>query len=418
MILDALHARSKAPNAVVRPVTATAAMFSATAEPVTRQNAMKLTAVNRAVEVLSDSMAKMPTFIMDGKTKKHLENHPVLPLLTVRPNEAMTPSVHKKMLEVNRLLTGNAYDWIVRDPKTGRPVELIPVPGDLVQPFRDTKGHVWYFVTSPITGQLMTLSGEDMCHFKAFSYDGINGVSVLSRAADVIRSGRAAQQYASSLYENAGTPSGVLTIDTDLNGTLEVKREDGTTEQVKIKDQIRKEWEKAHSGPSNAHRVAILDMGMKYQPISISPRDVQFVESVDTTVQDIARAFGVPLYKLQSGKQAYSSNEQNSIDYIVSTLHPIVTQYEEERTWKLLRDSEIRAGLEIRMNLAAELKGDFNARANWYETMRNCGVFSPNDICALEDLPDVPGGDSRYASWNYGPLEHWAELSVKRNGGG
>lgn len=417
MILDALHVRSKLPNAAVRPVTAATAMFSSTAEPVTRQNAMKLTAVNRAVEVLSDSMAKMPTFIMDGKTKKHLADHPVLPLLTIRPNEAMPPSVFKKMLEASRLLTGNGYCWIVRDPKTGRPVELIPVPGELVQPFRDTKGHMWYFITNPVTGQLMTLDGESVCHLKAFSYDGINGVSVLSRAADVIRSGRAAQQYASSLYENAGTPSGVLTIDTDLNGTLEVKREDGTTEQVKIKDQIRKEWEKAHSGPSNAHRVAILDMGMKYQPISISPRDVQFVESVDTTVQDIARVFSVPLYKLMSGKQSYNSNEQNSIEYIVGTLHPIVTQYEEEWTWKLLRDSEIRAGLEIRMNIMAELKGDFNARANWYRTMREVGVFSPNDICALEDLPDVPGGDSRYASWNYGPLEKWAELSIKRNGG-
>ncbi len=420
MLLDALQRKhSRDPTAMARPITAATSAISSNSmgESVTKTNAMKLTAVNRCVEILSDSMAKLPCFVMDGKTKQHLEEHPILPLLTIRPNEGMTPSAHKKMLEANRLMTGNSYDWIVRDPKSGRPVELIPVPGELVQPFRDTKGHMWYFITNPVNGQLMTLPGEDVCHFKAFSYDGITGISVLSRAADVIRSGRAAQQYASSIYENAGTPSGVLTIDTDLNGTMNVTRGDGKVETVKIKDEVRREWEKAHAGPANAHRVAILDMGMKYQPISISPKDVQFVESTDVTVQDIARAFGVPLYKLQSGKQAYSSNEQNAIEYIVGTLHPIVTGYEEEWTWKLLNNSEIANRLEIRMNMMAELKGDFSSRANWYKTMREIGVFSPNDICALEDIPDVPGGNSRYASWNYGPLDRWEDLSVRRNGG-
>lgn len=419
MLVNALQRnRVRSPTAMERPMVPGVSVYtSAGGETVTKGNAMKLSAVSRCVEVLSDSMAKLPQFIMQSQTKEHLTQHPLLPLLTARPNEAMSPSVAKKLLETDRLLCGNAYEWIVRDPRTGRPRELIPVPAELVQPFRDTKGHIWYYVTNPVNGQLMTLSGEDICHYKAFSYDGLTGVSVLSRAQDVVRSGRAAQQYAGSLYENAGTPSGVLTIDTDLNGTVDVPQADGTVQTVRIKDQVRAEWEKAHAGPSNAHRIAILDHGLKYQPISISPKDVQFVESSEVTVQDIARFFGVPLYKLQSGKQAYSSNEQNAIEYIVGTLHPIVTGYEEERTWKLLLPSELEKGLEIRINMMAELKGDFSARANWYKTMREIGVFSPNDICALEDLPQVPGGESRYASWNYGPLERWEELSIKRNGG-
>ena len=99
----------------------------------------------------------------------------------------------------------------------------------------------------------------------------------------------------------------------------------------------------------------------------------------------------------------------------MSTLHPIVSQYEEELTWKLLTPSEIGRGLEIRMNMMAELRGDFGSRGTWFRTLREIGAFSVNDIRALEDLPDVEGGDERYASLNYVPLSLWRELSVNRN---
>ena len=125
----------------------------------------------------------------------------------------------------------------------------------------------------------------------------------------------------------------------------------------------------------------------------------------------------MPLYKLNEGKQAYGSNEQNAIEYVVGTLHPIVTQYEEEQSYKLLTDSELAAGLELRINMMAELKGDTASRANWYRTMSELSVFSPDDIAALEDLPNVPGGNRRRASLNYVPLDLWPELSAQRNGG-
>lgn len=182
------------------------------------------------------------------------------------------------------------------------------------------------------------------------------------------------------------------------------------------KDLIRNEWEKRHAGPTNAQRIAVLDYGLKYNPISISNKDAQFVEQSELSVQDIARFFGVPLYKLQAGKQSYSSNEQNAIEYVVSTLHPIVTQWEEEMTWKLLPPSEA-VKLKIRINMMAELRGDFASRATWYKAMREIGGYSINDILALEDLPDVEGGDERYASLNYVPVSVWRELSLKRNGG-
>ena len=137
----------------------------------------------------------------------------------------------------------------------------------------------------------------------------------------------------------------------------------------------------------------------------------------ELSVQDIARFFGVPLYKLQAGKQSYSSNEQNAVEYVVGTLHPIVTQYEQELTYKLLTMSEIEKGLEIKINMLAELKGDTGSRSTWYRNMREISAFSPNDIRALEDLPDIEGGDEYSASLNYVPLSDWKRLSQERAAG-
>ena len=181
-----------------------------------------------------------------------------------------------------------------------------------------------------------------------------------------------------------------------------------------MKDLLRREWERVHYGPNNAHRVAILDLGLDYKPIAASNQEAQFIESKEVSIRDIARYFGIPLYKLQEGKQSYSSNEQNAIEYVVGTLHPIITQYEEEQTWKLLLKSQVDAGLEVRINMMAELRGDTKARGDWYKTMVEIGAFSVNNVAALENMPDVPGGDDRRASLNYVPLSMWSELSRMR----
>jgi phage portal protein BeeE len=126
--------------------------------------ARKLSAVDRCIEVLSDSMAKLPNFVIDNRSREHVP-HDILYLLNVRPNEAMTPAIRKKVLETSRLEGGNGYDWIIRDPSTGLPKELIPVPWQLVQQWHDEIGRIWYDVTHPLTGELMRLPNEDVCHY-------------------------------------------------------------------------------------------------------------------------------------------------------------------------------------------------------------------------------------------------------------
>ena len=420
-IRDGLRAVARSPSVrkAVTTSTLVAAGYPATGTETGETFARKLSAVDRCIELLSDSMGKLPCFIMDNRTRERVDL-PQLRLLNVRPNEAMTPFIRKKVLETSRQVNGNGYDWIVRNPRTGRIDELIPVPGNLVEPWQDISGRVWYTVTHPWTGEPMVLPNEDICHYKAATRDGLKGVATLRRASETIASARAQQQYELSFYESGGQPSGVLETDSPLGGYAKdrdgkvLTRADGSA--VTLKDQLRSEWEKVHAGPRNGHRVAILDYGLKYKPISASNADAQFVESKEVSIRDIARYFGIPLYKLQEGKQAYGSNEQNAIEYVVGTLHPIITQYEEEMTWKLLSMSQVDAGLEIRINMMAELRGDTSARGKWYQIMLQEGVFSVNHVLALEDLPDVPGGEHRRASLNYVPAEDWPELSRLRAG--
>ena len=398
----------------VTPAALVAAGYPAAGAEDPETYARKLSAVDRCMSILAGSMAKLPNFVMDANTRERVK-HPLLHLLNVRPNEAMAPSVRKEVLENSRNEGGNGYDWIMRDSRTGRVVELIPVPWYLVEPWKDTGGHIWYTVTHPLTGEPMVLPQEDVCHYKGATRDGLKGISVLRRASDTLAEARAAQEYNLTYYQSGGQPSGILRTGADLGGYAKdpngkvLTRKDGSW--ITRKDQLRSEWEKVHAGPKNAHRVAILDLDLDYKPIAASNQEAQFIENKEVSIRDIARYFGVPLYKLGEGKESYSSNEQNAIEYVVGTLHPIITQYEEEQTWKLLTDQEISAGLEIRINMMAELRGDTAARANWYRVMREIGGFSVNDLMRLEDMPDVPGGDKRQASLNYVPLEDWAELS-------
>lgn len=359
--------------------------------------AMKLSAVNRCVQVISDSMGKLPVRVLDRITKKPSNNHYLEYMLTVRTNEDMTPSDYKKLMETRVMLKGNAYALIWRDPRSGEPRELIPL--EHCWTVRD-QGQLWYLAKNPKTGEYRKLWPENVIHYRYYAEDGINGISVLSHAKNVINTASASQDYEQKYYAQRARPDGILTIDSSL-----------TTE---AKEEVRKQWETFHRGADNAFRVAVMDLGMKYQPIGVTPKDSQFIESKEISIKDIARFFGVPLYKLQEGKQSYNSNEQNSIEYIVDTLHPRVQRYNEEDTYKLLFEGDIRQDLRISRNMMAELKGDYKSRGEWYKVMHQVGAFSPNDILELEDMPATEGGDVHSASLNYVPLHRFEELSEKR----
>lgn len=377
-------------------------------------DAEKLSAVYASIDIRSGDIASLPDYVFNRFSKERDSKHPILLLLNVRPNVMMTPFVRRKLLEYSILTTGDACDWIIRDPITRRPTELIPLPGTLFNRVFDNHRNIWYQVTDPITKELFYVPQEDICDYKDATHDGINGVTPLTYARDVVQSGLAAQTYNRAFYENGGQPSGILMVDQPLSDS-EYDAEGNPTGRT-IKDVLRAEWEKNQGGPMNAHKIAILDYGLKYQPLGISQKDAMFVEQQKLTVEDIARFFKMPPYKIASGKQSYNSNQQQSIEY-AGFLRPSIIQREQERTYKLLTPSDLDEGWEIRVNMMALLRSNDEARANYYKAMKEVGAYSVDDILALEDMPAVPGGNLHQASLNYVPLELWEQLSISRNDG-
>lgn len=177
---------------------------------------------------------------------------------------------------------------------------------------------------------------------------------------------------------------------------------------------MRQAWEAIHRGPGNAFRVAVLDLGLKYQPISMTNTDAQFVESNEVRVADVCRFFGVPLHLAYAGKQSYQSNEQNGIEYVNYTLLGYETQWDQEDTYKLLLPGERAGRVRIKRELKVFLKGDTAAQAAWLQAMRILGAYNADEIRALDDRPTIPGGSAYYASLNYVPQELWPILSLIR----
>ena len=379
-----------------------------------RDRAMKISTVNRCVEVLSNSMGVLPLYIMNGSTKERLEDHRLGRVLWGRANEAMTSFDYNRLMLCNQILRGNAYAWINRDPRTGYPAELIPLPPDYVALRFDGAGHLWYQFTHPVTGEPFLLRNEDVLHYKAYSEDGLTGISVLRRAALTLDTARSAQRYENSVWRSGGQPSGILTTDSDLGGEYEVVQPDGSKVLVDPKEQIRRAWEAVHRGADNALRVAVLDLGLKYQPISMTNTDAQFVESNEVRVADVCRFFGVPLHLAYAGKQSYQSNEQNGIEYVNYTLLGYETQWDQEDTYKLLLPGERAGRVRVKRELKVFLKGDTAAQAAWLQAMRILGAYNADEIRALDDRPAIPGGSAYYASLNYVPQALWPVLSLIR----
>lgn len=418
MILDLLRRKTPSDN-IAESLTLMSADGWPREDDSSTSSAMKISAVNSCVEIISNTVAKLPWFILDETSKKRVNDHYLGHVLWERPNEMMSPFDFEKYVTQLVLCAGNCYVWNYRDG-AGRTVERIPLPPGMCFPYFDPSIGKWcYIATEPKTHKQYRLDPTDVSHYKMYTEDGVTGISVLRRAAKSIEVAKLAERYEREMYRTGGRPSGTLQTDADLGGTVKVKKGDNDFEEISKKEQVRRAWDKVHAGPDNAFKVAVLDHGLKYQPIDMmSPADAKLVESKSVSIADICRFFCVPANKLGEGKQSYASNEQNDLEFLGQTIQPIVTQREQENTYKLLTLSERQKfNLRCRMNMDAALRSDAKSRAEVERIYRDTGVYSVNDICDIEDRPSVPGGDTRYASLNFVPLEMFKELALAKQRG-
>jgi HK97 family phage portal protein len=160
-------------------------------------------------------------------------------------------------------------------------------------------------------------------------------------------------------------------------------------------------------GSSNSGKVAVLEEGMKYTPISISPEQAQFLETRKFQINEIARIFRVPPHMVGDlEKSSFSNIEQQSLEFVKYTLDPWVVRWEQSIQRTLLSPEEKKRYF-VKFNLEGLLRGDYQSRMNGYATARQNGWMSANDIRELENLDRIPaeeGGDLYLINGNMLPL--------------
>ncbi|KRN88726.1 phage portal protein [Ligilactobacillus ceti] len=368
--------------------------ISSSGSKVNEKTAMQMTAVYSCVRVLSETLASLPIHIYEVTNNKREKaiNHPLYKVLHDEPNPEMTSFIFRETLMSHLLLWGNAYAQIIRNGR-GEVLGLYPLMPDKMTVDRDDSGHIYYeYKSSGMGGESIKLSESDVLHIPGLGFDGLVGYSPIAMAKNAIGMAIATEEYGAKFFSNGATPSGIL----EHPGT------------VKNPQAMRESWSKGFSG-NNAHKVAILEEGMKYTPISISPNEAQFLETRKFQINEIARIFRVPPHMVGDlEKSSFSNIEQQSLEFVKYTLDPWVSRWEQAITKKLLSDEE-KQKYSIKFNVDGLLRGDYQSRMNGYAVGRQNGWMSANDIRALENLDMISkedGGDLYLVNGNMLPLKN------------
>ena len=238
---------------------------------------------------------------------------------------------------------------------------------------------------------MVRLSPYDVLHIPGLGFDGLVGYSPIAMAKNAIGLAIAAEEYGSKFYANGATPSGIL----EYPGT------------VKEPDKVRESWNAGFGGSSNAHKIAVLEEGMKYTPISISPNEAQFLETRKFQINEIARIFRVPPHMVGDlEKSSFSNIEQQSLEFVKYTLEPWLVRWEQAMQRSLIPQDD-KSKYFIKFNVDGLLRGDYQSRMQGYATARQNGWMSANDIRELENLDRIPaedGGDLYLINGNMMPL--------------
>lgn len=371
---------------------------SSSGKTVNEKTALSVSAVYACVRVLSESLASLPLDLfkyLQNKGSEKDREHPLYRVLHDEPNPEMT-SFNFRETEMSHLLTfGNAYSQIIRN-YGGQVIGLYPLMPDRMEVHRDDdSGDIFYVyrvrkddaVVGLKTGDPVRLEAEDVLHIPGLGFDGLIGYSPIAMMRDSIGASLAADEYSAKFYENGATPSGVL----EHPGVL------------KDPKKLRESWHAAYGGSGNAGKVAILEEGLTFKSISISPADAQLIEARKFQIEDIARIFRVPPHMIGDLEHAtYSNIEHQSLEFVKYTLGPWMVRWEQAMDRALLNDAEKRDHY-IQFNAEGLLRGDLQSRNNAYAVARQNGWMSANDIRRKEGLDLIPeelGGDRYLCNGN------------------
>ena len=346
---------------------------------VNERTAMQTTAVYSCVRILAETIASLPlhTYAYTDNGKEKAEAHCLYQLLHYEPNPEMTSFVFRETLMCHLLLWGNAYAQIIRDGR-GQVLALYPLMPDKMTVDRTSNGELFYKYQSD-KGEVV-MQKEMVLHIPGLGFDGLIGYSPIAMAKNAIGMAIATEEYGSKFFSNGANPGGVL----EHPGV------------VKDPKRVRESWNAVYQGSSNAHRIAVLEEGMRFTSIGIPPEQAQFLETRKFQINEIARIFRIPPHMIGDlEKSSFSNIEQQSLEFVKYTLDPWVIRWEQSMQKALLSDSE-KSQYFSRFSVDGLLRGDYASRMAGYATGRQNGWLSTNDIRELENLNRIPealGGD-------------------------
>ena len=385
---------------------------STSGKTVTERSAMQMTAVYSCVRILAEAIAGLPLHVYrynsDGGKEKAID-HSLYLILHDEPNPEMSSFVFRETLMTHLLLWGNAYAQIIRNSK-GEVMALYPLMPNKMSVDRDENGQLYYQYLRSIDevggkSETVILKPTDVLHIPGLGFDGLVGYSPIAMAKNAIGLAIATEEYGAKFFANGAAPSGVL----EHPGT------------IKDPQRVREAWQSQFGGSQNSGKIAVLEEGMKYTPISISPEQAQFLETRKFQINEIARIFRVPPHMVGDlEKSSFSNIEQQSLEFVKYTLDPWVIRWEQSIMRTLLTPEEKKSYF-VKFNLEGLLRGDYQSRMNGYATARQNGWMSANDIRELENLDRIPaeaGGDLYLINGNMLPLQQAGAFANTQNDDG
>lgn len=357
---------------------------------VTPDTAMRITAVMRAVHLISRTIASLPLFIykrLDDGGKAKDPSHPLYPVLVMNPNKWQTRFQWWRMMVGHVLLRGNAYSLQVSTGMQGVS-ELIPLHPDRVTPFWAPDGSIAY-AYQPLTGEQRIYLQSEILQFRDGGGDLLKGESRISQAAEALGLALAGERFAGRYFKNDATPGGIIEHPSKF-------KDDAAAENFK------KSWQAAQGG-RNRSSTAVIEHGMKYHEIGVNNKDSQFLEMRQFQIPEIARIFDIPPHKLMDlTKSSFSNIEQQAIEFVVDAIAPWLVDFEQIITKAVFTEKQSQTHL-VAFVLEGRLRGDFKSRNEGYTAGRNGGWYSVNDIRRWENLNPIDGGDEYLVPLNMTP---------------
>lgn len=368
---------------------------AASGERITPRSALGFSAYFACIRAISEDVGKLPLIVyerMEPRGKRRRADHAAYSLLHDAPNEEMTAMSFRETLTSHALGWSGGFAEIVRRGD-GRPAALYPLDPNTVKIQRSNAGRLRYVIG--VDGRETVLLPEQVLHLRGLGFDAITQFAITSLAKESIGAALGGQRFSGAFFGNSATGSGVI----EVPGAMK-------DEQLR---HLREAFAERHQGAANAYKPFVLENGAKWEQISTDPEKSQLINAMQFNVEDVARWFRVPPHKIGSLLRATFSNiEHQGIEYVVDTLTPWLTRWEQEIKRKLFLPSE--GNIFAEHLVAGLMRGDAAARSTYYREQWNIGALSQNDIRDLENMnPIGPEGDVYYVPLNMVPSEIAAE---------